>query len=175
MSNHTPDWREQAQSHATRFWGKIRVGKDDECWPWLAHLSCGYGSFSIGRWKIKAHRFAFFLSSGGLLPECVCHACDNPPCCNPAHLWAGSRLDNVRDAIVKGRLKMPVQFAGERNSNASLNDEKVASIRSMANLGHNYRAIADAVGCSRSNVCLILRGKRWGHSVADSIRAGGAQ
>ncbi|WP_407069879.1 HNH endonuclease family protein, partial [Loigolactobacillus coryniformis] len=42
---------------------------------------------------------AFFLS-GGVFPEgkthCL-HHCDNPPCCNPEHLFAGSNLDNIYD------------------------------------------------------------------------------
>lgn len=33
-----------------------------------------------------------------------CHTCDNPPCCNPAHLYVGTRKQNVADAVERRRL-----------------------------------------------------------------------
>lgn len=35
----------------------------------------------------------------------VLHTCDNPPCCNPAHLYRGTALDNARDRDTRGRWK----------------------------------------------------------------------
>ena len=91
--------------NAEKFWSKVNKGGADECWPWLK--ANRYGQFYIGNGMAKpAHRVAYELTYGdipaGLL---VCHHCDNPPCCNPAHLFVGTVQDNMRDKISKGRHK----------------------------------------------------------------------
>lgn len=83
----------------------------DECWPWTgARQASGYGRLRRGplgdRHSLIAHRVAYELTHGdgsaeGLL---VLHACDRPWCCNPAHLMAGTHVDNMRAAAARGRL-----------------------------------------------------------------------
>ena len=79
------------------------------CWEFQgARARFGYGLISEGpRGKVRqhvTHRLAYSLwvqpIPDGLL---VCHKCDNPPCCNPAHLFTGTHADNNRDAEAKGR------------------------------------------------------------------------
>jgi HNH endonuclease len=75
------------------------------CWPWRGVITnTGYGKFNLDGRMVLAHRVAYTLLVGpiGVGLE-VCHACDNPPCCNPAHLWTGTPTDNRRDCLVKGR------------------------------------------------------------------------
>lgn len=106
-----------AQSTAARFWSKVdRSAGPDGCWPYRGALVRGYGRFVLSwdrpgngaRVKIvRAHRYAFRLARGrDPLPGLdLCHRCDNRACCNPAHLWEGTRRDNMQDASRKGRLR----------------------------------------------------------------------
>lgn len=75
------------------------------CWVWQGSLSgSGYGrAWFRGRaWPV--HKIMYTMHKGEV-PDgaVVCHTCDNPPCCNPDHLWFGTQDANVRDAYDKGR------------------------------------------------------------------------
>jgi hypothetical protein len=88
---------------AERFWAKVE--KTDSCWPWRAGVNKEYGEFNFGNnWMRQAHRVAWELTHGPI-PDglCVLHKCDVPLCVNPDHLFLGTKLDNVRDMIAKGR------------------------------------------------------------------------
>lgn len=64
----------------------------------------GYGLARHRGHNYRVHRIAYEAANGPI-PDGfhVCHSCDNPPCCNPAHLWLGTDLDNAMDKIRKGR------------------------------------------------------------------------
>lgn len=89
-----------------RFWSKIdRSGGPAACWPWIAgHNRDGYGSFRVDDHTELAHRVAW-AEANGPVPDGmdVLHTCDNPPCCNPRHLFLGTAADNARDSVAKGR------------------------------------------------------------------------
>lgn len=96
------------------FWKKVdSEGGKDACWPWLGGLDrWGYGSYSYslgaGVHKTEgSHRIAWRLTNERSIPPgmCVCHTCDFPACCNPKHLWLGTREQNTADAMKKGRLR----------------------------------------------------------------------
>lgn len=91
---------------AARFWSKVDIKSESECWPWLGDFGTrGYGQINIDGKNVGAHRVAFWLATGeDIVGFIVRHfVCDNPPCCNPAHLKRGTQKDNVQDAIRKGR------------------------------------------------------------------------
>lgn len=91
-----------------RFWSKVSIPSKAhhllECWTWTGSTAKGYGQIKIEGDVLRAHRVAFEMFNGPL-PDGMhaLHTCDNPLCCNPRHLWAGSHLDNMRDKSAKGR------------------------------------------------------------------------
>ena len=110
---------------AKRFWEKVDRPSADECWKWKASRSkTGYGHFHIGRRTLLASRVAWELTHGPI-PEglCVCHKCDNPFCCNPTHLFLGTREENYRDMVAKKRTRYAVR------GNAKLTEVQVRQIR----------------------------------------------
>jgi hypothetical protein len=157
-----------------RFWKK--VNKDGPipshcpelgpCWIWTASLDkSGYGQ--IGTWTIRkspmrAHRVAWFLTHGYFPKEGVLHKCDNPPCVNPTHLFAGDQKANVRDAIAKGR--DIICYGGERNPQSKLLENQVIEILRIGRENNQTQtAIAKQFGVSRRTVGFILSGERWPH------------
>lgn len=64
----------------------------------------GYGRLQVQGRMVLTHRLAWELANGSI-PEGmnVLHRCDNPPCCDPEHLFLGTQKDNVADMIAKGR------------------------------------------------------------------------
>ena len=84
------------------FWSRVAVGGEDDCWPWLGSVSStGYGR--VG--KRYAHRIACERTYGPppAADSVVLHACDNPPCANPAHISWGTQSENVAHSYQRGR------------------------------------------------------------------------
>jgi len=135
-----------------RLWDKIEVGGPDECWPWRAGTNRGYGRIFLNGRSVQAHRVVFFLTHG-VWPPAVLHHCDNPPCCNPAHLFAGTRRDNVYDMVAKDR-----HVVEDRHPLLRIPRETVELIHSLAAQGVPRREIAERTGVSRSYSNKIIRG-----------------
>lgn len=88
-----------------RFWASVEIKESDECWVWTGNRNvAGYGRLWIGEKAYRANRVACALHYGeigaGVL---ACHSCDNPPCCNPKHLFLGTEETNAMDSAAKGR------------------------------------------------------------------------
>jgi len=127
------------------------------CWPWLGGRSAkGYGAGRLDGTK-GSHRVAWEIAHGEKLGDRqALHACDNPPCCNPAHLFVGTNVENVADCKAKGRT-----CTGEKNGSAKLAREDVAVIRRRILDGYRKKAIALAFGVSDVLVHFIAIGKIW--------------
>lgn len=145
------------------FWSRIQYGALDECWPWLGSRSDGYGVLNFQGKAWKAHRLIWSLVNNPI-PEgaFICHHCDNPPCCNPHHLFLGSPLANMRDAANKGRLKPP-DNRGERHGLSKLLDSDIVQIRALAATGIPQKQIAADFKIDSSTVSVIIHRKRWQH------------
>lgn len=134
----------------------------DVCWPWRGTVddrpTSGYGLISCNRAQHRAHRVAYEIFVG-LIPDGleICHHCDNPPCCNPRHLYAGTSDDNHRDMVLRDR-----STRGERNAQAKLTQSQVDEIRRRyACEGIMQKQLAVEYGVSKATICNIIKRKVW--------------
>lgn len=139
-----------------------RYGSDD-CWPWLGmQRENGYGRFQLrSGHTVAAHRVAYYLATKHW-PEGleVCHRCDNPPCVNPAHLFAGTHAENMADRKKKGRPFGPSSLTAPRRK---LTPEQVIQIRhDLAIVDHDgIAAKAEELGVWKNTIRDIIRGRTW--------------
>jgi len=170
---------------ADRFWPK--VNKDGPvhsvfgtpCWLWTGTTHKGYGLFWIpGRSPAKAHRVAWELINGPI-PDGLnaCHRCDNPPCCNPDHLFLGTLADNNRDMLTKGRASgggatgdrhgsrtHPEKLKrGEAHGMSYLTEEAVRTIRADYATGVTQATLAWRYRVEPTTIRRVLKRETWKH------------
>lgn len=157
---------ENAPSLADRFWSKVRRGADDECWPWAAaprNEDEGYGAFFFEGHQRPATHIAWFLKNGQLPPDGIvaCHSCDNPPCCNPGHLFLGTPKENNDDKVAKRR-----HVFGERVNTAKLTEQQAAEIKRLRPAGRAPKGfkgeLAARYGVSKHTISDVWS-RRWTH------------
>lgn len=149
------------------FWS--RVQKTDSCWLWTGGIDAdGYGmATSTTGVSKRAHRLAWKFTHGRL-PEnmMVCHACDNPTCVRPDHLFLGTALDNATDRDRKGRYRQPCTLnrkRGEANHLAKLTATIVSKIRQRYTEGQSAPILAMAYNVSRQTIHRIVKRVNWKH------------
>lgn len=136
-----------------KFWRKVdkngppsRLGSN--CWEWMEFRRKGYGSVWVNGRAIRAHRASWEMQNGpipdGML---VCHACDNPSCVNPGHLFLGTHDDNMADRAKKKRAR------------AALSPQQVQE--AFNTQGISSRAIARKFGVHHSTIDRIKRGEHF--------------
>ncbi len=147
-----------------RFNSKIDKSSPNGCWEWTAGaIRNGYGRFKLHGKDVLAHRVAYKIYVGDI-PDglFVCHSCDNPRCCNPAHLWLGTNADNTKDMVEKGRCRSAGP-RGEQNGMSRLTKADVLEIKSKRAYGTNQYVLAKEYGVSQSLISLVCSGKVWSH------------
>ena len=142
-----------------RFLEKVEK-PESGCWFWKGKPGKnGYGKIRGNGKEIYAHRLSYLIFKGSLPDGLdVCHKCDNRKCVNPEHLFLGTRLQNIRDCVAKGR-----NAFGERGGSAKLTSEQIVEIRGLR--GKRQRDIAESYGISQAHVSNIQTCKRWAHAI----------
>jgi len=153
---------------AFTFWNRVRQGEENECWFWTGTVSPGkrnkdpYGRCdAFGVTGAYVHRIAYWLANGG--PMClrktdflIRHKCDNPLCCNPKHLLAGTHEDNMQDMLDRGR---QTAYVSVESPNAKLTTEQVHEIRAQPK--ELRRALAERYGVSIQTIKAVRSGRHY--------------
>lgn len=111
----------------------------------------------------KAHRVAY-EECFGPIPDglCVLHRCDYPPCLNPEHLFLGTKADNSRDCVAKGRSAKP---RGKDHPKAKLTEAQVRAIRKIKRpfVRSHRQQIANKFGVSIQSIEGVFYNRTWRH------------
>lgn len=147
-----------------RLWGKINRKSEEECWEWMAYKDkWGYGKIGIKKSALTAHRQVFMELHGRVSSDTlICHSCDNPICCNPFHLFAGTNLENSHDCISKGRTWVQ---SGKVVRRSYITSDQVKEIKHLLSSlpPKSGIKIADRFGINPLVVSRIKCGKTWRH------------
>lgn len=131
----------------------ITVTKDG-CWEWNGNpRENGYMRTTFFRKNWYIHRASFFVFNGGITEGLdVCHHCDNRKCCNPNHLFLGTRKDNMQDALNKGRTAKGFELP---QTKLSADDRLRISV--FCNLGFSYKHTALIFNVTRQTIGNVAR------------------
>lgn len=152
-------------------------GGPDACWEWkFTRTDQGYGSFWVAGEHWVAHRLIWTLTKGPIpAGQLIRHLlCDNPPCCNPAHLTPGTEAQNSGDMVAHGRAAAGDRNAmrrypdrvprGESNGNSTLTEDAVRDIRqAFDSRSEKLVSIARRHGISVATVYRIGKREGWLH------------
>lgn len=157
------DWPIPTKSDIKRFWKKVDIKGEDECWLYTeGQDSSGYGNFYYQDRQIGAHKFALMLKLGRSLLKRALHSCDTPLCCNGKHLKEGTASKNTQESYDRGR-KAPADLnLGSRNGMSKLTEAKVREIKIRVRInGEDRKTVAKDFGISYATVGDIAVGKTW--------------
>jgi hypothetical protein len=147
-------WTGPRQMIVDNFWSYVdKTGGRDACWPWTKGTDkAGYGRVIVeyrGQNHLT-HRYAWQVINGPIPPGMhVLHRCDHPSCCNPAHLFLGTQIENNLDRDKKARF------------HALLTEVDVREIRQRRLAGESATKLGEEFGISQSHVSHICAYRIW--------------
>lgn len=168
---------ETAEEKVTRLVDRTRG--PEACWPYTGRRNpLGYGIVDVFERgtarQYRAHRVAYEMAHGPI-PEglVLLHGCDNPRCCNPAHLTPGTHGENIADMWAKGRQqKYDRQVHGEEHSQARLDSALVLELRRRFAAGETGLALAAEYGVTQATAWKAIHGITWAHLPGAAVKRG---
>lgn len=144
MPRQLPEW----------FMSRVTVDPLSGCFNWrFGKSDFGYGRLFYKGKDSKAHRVAYELCAESFDETLqVLHSCDNPACCNPAHLFQGTQKDNMLDMRCKGR-QAKVRYG--------MSLEKAKKIRQEYADGSSQTALASKYHMAKSTIHNIVHNVTW--------------
>jgi hypothetical protein len=142
-----------------KFWNKVLTMNDaTSCWEWHGAKAKGYGIHRHDGKQMRATHYVWRICKS-VIPDglVVLHTCDNPGCVRPSHLLLGTRADNRRDCVSKGR-----HTKGTACWNAKLDPAKVTVVRTLyGSGGHTQKEIAELLGVTQPCISYVCTGMSW--------------
>ena len=149
------------------------------CQEWGGtRLKKGYGRFFVNGKLQVSHRVAWLLAHGEI-PDglCVLHYCDNPSCCEEAHLFTGTHQDNMLDKEAKGRGNHPKgdkcgvrlhpesRPRGDKHQNAKLTEADIPEVFRLRSYGMSLMEIGVVFAVANTQIARVLRRETWAHVI----------
>ncbi len=135
------------------------------CHEFTGSIADGYGyvSSNVPGGSSKRVHMVMWEFTHGEIPKqkpqlCVLHKCDNRKCCNPKHLFLGTRKQNNDDMISKGRAIL--SHKGTRNPSAKLTEKQVKEIRRSKLMNAELARIYNV---TKTLIASIKKRKIWRH------------
>lgn len=129
---------------------------ENGCWEW-PNSKGSYGQTTVENVMMSTH-IVMFIAVHGYQPKMVCHHCDNPPCCNPAHLFPGDNKINMQDMAKKGRTGVRI---GPDNHNSKLTPDAVMAIRATEFVYGTAVQLAEFYGVSATTIVAAKKGRSY--------------
>lgn len=107
---------------------------------------------------IGMHQASYLVYKGNITDGMwVLHKCNNSHCCNPEHLYLGTRQDNERDKANSGIMK------GGNHPHTNLSNEQVKEIKELILVGKTNGDIAKLYKVRKLVISKIRCNKTWVH------------